>query len=222
MAGLSGGVAGCGGTADPRASAELTPAAALKTPVAAEAKLGRPAAVPAQGNIFGAGHREAPAPGGGGPGVLPTVVRLPLGAHRVVTFPAVTGRVNAILNVSRPNGPAGNHGGPTDVLSHAGISGIVDQGNGMFLVGVFLTDDPPARHAPPRLDFTERERFHSLAPRVGQTFFIGDGRARAYHVPARATRLFLGFADARRFQGRPGWYGNNAGELAVTVELADE
>jgi hypothetical protein len=89
----------------------------------------------------------------------------------------------------------------------------------MFLVGVFLTDDPPPKHAPPRLNFTTRERFSSLAPRIAQTFLIGNGKRRSYRVPSRATRLFLGFADGYRYQGNRGWYGNNAGELTVTVDM---
>ena len=90
----------------------------------------------------------------------------------------------------------------------------------MFLAGVFLTDDPPSGPAPKRLDFTKRERFDSLSPRLAQTFLIGDGKGRAYDVPKGATRLFLGFADGYYYTGPPGWYGNNAGELSVTVDMA--
>jgi hypothetical protein len=211
-----GGLAACGGEQAPPPPAR---AAAAKPPIAAEAQLGRPATVPAQANIFGAGRDEPPAPGGGGPGVLPPVWRLSAGSHRLMTVPAATGRVNPILNVHPENSPAGSGGGLTDVDSYEGISGVVHRSNTMFLVGVFLTDDPPFGHAPPRLDFTRRERFRKLSPRIGQTFLIGDGKGRSYRVPARATRLFLGFADARYFQGDPGWYGNNAGELSVTVAM---
>ena len=69
-------------------------------------------------------------------------------------------------------------------------------------------------------DFTKRERFKSLSPRIGQTFFVGSGRGRSFRVPARATRLFVGFADGYLYVGAPGWYGNNGGELTVTAELA--
>jgi len=89
----------------------------------------------------------------------------------------------------------------------------------MFLVGVFLTNEPPARRSPPRLDFTERERFGSLSPRIGQTFPVGDGKRRSFHVPSRAKRLYLGFADGYLYVGDPGWYDNNAGELSVTVKM---
>ena len=117
------------------------------------------------------------------------------------------------------NGAAGDRIGPTDVSSYRGISGIVHRRNGMFLVGVFLPDVEPSRPAPRRLDFTKRERVRSLAPRLGQTFLVGDGKGRSYEVPPGATRLYLGFADGYLYVGRPGWYDNNGGELAVTVKL---
>ncbi|MGH3115324.1 MAG: PEP-CTERM sorting domain-containing protein, partial [Gaiellaceae bacterium] len=122
------------------------------------------------------------------------------------------------------NGPAGDRGvsGTTDVSSYEGISGIVHRQNGMFLVGVFLTDAPPAKSAPPRLDFTKREQFDLLAPRTGQTFLVGDGKGHKYKVPQEATRLFLGFADAYLYQGVPGWYDNNDGYLNVSVDVASE
>jgi hypothetical protein len=151
--------------------------------------------------------------------VLPPRWKLPAGAHRVVTFPRASGRVNPIVDIADPNGPAGDREGPTDVESYRGISGIVHRHNGMFLVGVFLGDAAPTE-APRRLNFTKRERFSSLAPRVGQTFLVGNGNGRSYPVPAGATRLYLGFADGYLYVGHPGWYGNNAGALSVTVKMA--
>lgn len=49
---------------------------------------------------------------------------------------------------------------------------------------------------------------------------MGNGKGRSYKVPAGATRLYLGFADGYLYVGHPGWYGNNAGQLSVTVKLA--
>jgi hypothetical protein len=134
----------------------------------------------------------------------------------------VDGEVIAIAGRTEPNGPEGDGGvtGNTDVESFEGISGIIDKGNGMFLVGVFLADASPSKKAPPRLDFTDHEDFDLLEPRIGQTFFVGDGEGRQYVVPDGATRLFLGFADAYFYEGPPGYYDNNAGHLDVTVELA--
>lgn len=178
--------------------------------------------VSALANIFGAGREGslAPAPGGGGGGVLPPFWELPAGSARIVTFPSITGQVRPVIGGSSFNGPEGAGQGPTDVESYGGISGIIHRNNKMFLVGVFLTDAEPSDPAPPRLDFTDREQFDVLAPRIGQTFLIGDGAGRSFRVPSTATRLFVGFADAYLFRGPPGWYGNNEGELIVTVDVA--
>ena len=199
-------MAACGEDERPppaREPARTVPVATAEPTLAAEGRLGRPVTVPAQANIFGAGRSAAPEPGGGGGGVLPPSWRLPDGKRRVVTVPRARGRVNPIVDLAPENGAGGDGVGPTDVRSHQGISGIVDRRNGMFLVGVFLTDAPPRKPAPPRLRFT-RGAVPLPRPRIGQTFFIGDGRRRSFRVPAEATRLFLGFADAYLYEGGPG------------------
>ena len=109
--------------------------------------------VPARANIFGAGRSTPPDPGGGGAGILPPSVQLPVGQSRVVTIPRVLGRVNPINWNNDWNGPEGDRVGPTDVTSYRGISGLVDRHNGMFLVGVFLSD-ACARRGMPRRDST--------------------------------------------------------------------
>ena len=177
--------------------------------------------VPAQANIFGAGRGTPPDPGGGGGGVLPPSVPLSGGGGRIVTFPKVVGRVNPISWTDDWNGPAGDRVGPTDVVSYRGISGLVHKRNGMFLAGVFLTDTRPSGPAPPRLDFTGREGFSVLAPRIAQTFLIGSGKGHAFRAPPGATRLLLGFADGFLYQGLPGWYDNNAGGLRATVRVEE-
>ena len=136
-----------------------------------------------------------------------------------MTFPRITGKVTPIVGAAPYNGPGGDHRGPTNIKSLKGISGIMDFTNGMFLVGVFLTESRPKKPAPPRYDFTHHEHFDMLAPRIGQTFFIGDGKGRSYRVPLAATRLFVGFADGFFYQGAPGWYDNNAGRLEVTITV---
>lgn len=185
--------------------------------------------VPAAANIFGAGHDQTPSPGGGGGGTLPPEWPLPGGGTRVVTFRSVSGEVNPINNEATVgyNGPGGDMTSDTDVESYGGIAGLIHHGNGMFLVGVFLTDATPADPAPVRLDFTDGEQFDRLEPRIGQTFFIGDGVGRQYLVPPDATRLFLGFVNAytrgdplSMTHGSPGYYGNNSGELEVRVEVS--
>jgi hypothetical protein len=203
-----------------------TASAATTEPTASTEAASCPASlrmVSGQSNIFGAGSDFAPGPGGEGGGVVPPSWQLPEGT-RVVTFPTITGTVTPMQALVDPGGPGGDRQGATDITSYGGISGIVDRRNGMFLVGVFLTDDPPAPPAPKRLDFTKRERFRSLAPRIAQTFFIGDGKDRSVRVPRGATRLFLGFADAYSgghfYQGEPGFYGNNGGHVCAEVEVA--
>jgi HYR domain-containing protein len=181
-----------------------------------------PLRVLATANIFGAGYRDAPSPAGGGGGTLPPGWRLPAGSARVVTFPSISGKVTPLSGSAPHNGAKGDGGanGSTDIASWRGISGIRDANNGMFLVGVFLGDGEPALPAPPRLDFTGREHFDVLAPLVGQTFLIGDGVGRRYEVPATASRLYVGFADAYNgsfYQGRPGYYSNNGGRLEVVA-----
>ena len=178
--------------------------------------------VPGQANIFGAGADAAPAPGGGGGGVLPTLWPLPPDA-REVTFPGLTGTVSPIVGVAGPVGPGGDDGryGTTDVRSFGGISGLVDD-EGMYPVGVFLTDDPPREPAPERLDVTDVEGCDSLRPGIAQTFPIDDGGDCRVPVPEGATRLFVGFVDGYYYKGAPGWYGNNAGKLTVTVEVVTD
>jgi len=175
--------------------------------------------VPGKANIFGAGLDEPEAPGGGGPGVLPPMWSVPPGTTTMRVTDA-TGAVYAVIGGSNPNGPEGDLAGPTDVSSYGGISGIVHGSNGMFLTGVFLTDEPPSGEGPDRLRYSGPDDFTEVAPAIAQTFLVGDGVGRTFVVPTGATRLYLGFADAYRFVGVPGWYDNNGGELVVTVEFA--
>jgi hypothetical protein len=215
------GLSGCGDDQSRGAAEEADrprPVTTTTSAVEPAGELGRPMNVPATANIFGAGREEPPAPAGGGPGDLPPYWLLPGTADRVITFPKITGRISPITP-AEDNSAAGDRIGPTDITSYRGISGIVHRRNGMFLVGVFLPDVELSDHAPKRLDFTKRARSGALRPRIGQTFLVGDGKRRSYHVPAGATRLYLGFADGYLYVGSPGWYGNNDGALSVTVRL---
>ena len=178
--------------------------------------------VPAVANIFGAGHDDPPGPGGGGAGELPPMWPVPPDLT-IMRVEGAEGLVVPITGSSGANGAGGDMIGRTSVESWGGISGIIHPDNGMFLVGVFLTDDPPTDPAPERLSFNNQtENFEELAPVIAQTFFVGDGQGKQFVVPQGATRLFLGFADAYLYVGEPGWYGNNSGQLAVTVSFAEE
>ncbi len=60
-------------------------------------------------------------------------------------------------------------------------------------------------------------------------FFVGDGltgtgsgATQVFHVPAGATRVFFGFADAYQFGNPispPGYYDDNVGELDVEFDV---
>ena len=137
---------------------------------------GAPGEVPARANIFGAGRDAPPAPAGGGAGVLPPVWQLSAGTERLIAFSRVEGQVNPIEGEAGFVGPAGDGGrfGTTDVKSYEGISGIVHRRNGMFLVGVFLTDAAPSGTAPARLDFTDREEFDLLTGIIDRLIECGS------------------------------------------------
>jgi hypothetical protein len=149
-----------------------------------------------------------------------------------LTFANVSGRVGCTQG-SPVNGPDGAHGGTcgsgTDISSVGGVAGVLDRQAGMFLVGVFVTAVEPGDPAPARLDFSTAgglgEAFSTLAPAIGQVFFVGDGLTgtatgtpQQFRAPAGATRLFLGFADGYRFVGAPGYYGDDSGQVSLIVK----
>lgn len=185
---------------------------------------GRPAAaepvsldVKACANIFASGWATAAS------GVLPPSYSFNPGPGKVLTFSNMVGWVQFHPSVAR----TGAEGGPwsTNLNSLNGISGIIHGTKAMFLVGVFLEDKEPSV-APAPLNFTGTDTFTSIAPLVGQTFFIGDGLTgtgsgarQQFVIPPTATRLFLGFAEGYNFSGTPGFYDDNEGLLAATFEI---
>ena len=195
----------------------------LNFTIATSASTGTTLTIPATANIFAAGRDSA------FDGTMPPSFWFSASPGAVVTFSNVTGSVNCTTGAPM-NGPDGSPscaGGATNINSYQGISGIVDGQKSMFLTGVFLDDSTPADPAPASLDFTTNESFATLAPQLRQVFFIGDGLTGAgtgatqqFQVPAGATRLFLGFADAFGFQGDPGYYSDNSGSLSATFILA--
>lgn len=228
---------GCAGTAPsppasstgpsqtPTSTPSPSPSAAIasRPPVCPTAIVGEPDSdklVVATANIYSAGRSEPRAPGGGGTGNIPPMWPLPAGEKRIVTVTDTAGCVTPVVGMFPYNGPAGDKKGPTNINAYQGISGIVHRGNGMFLVGVFLTDAEPKDPAPETLDFTDGEDFESIEPEIGQVFFVGDGVGKRFLAPPDATRLFLGFADAALYTGDPGYYSNNAGRLQATVSVA--
>lgn len=182
--------------------------------------------VPSKSNIFAAGHAEPTDPGGGGAGRLPPEVELPAGVP-AISFPCVDGTINCCVNSQNAGsaGPAGDPRWSTDIPASDGISGMLHGSLGVFLVGVFLGAAEPADPAPERLDFTElcpapgdTCTFTRLEPELAQLFYVGSGGPdREYLVPAGATRLFLGIADAALTTGPHGYYANNSGTFTAVV-----
>ena len=182
--------------------------------------------VSAKSNIFAAGHAKPEDPGGGGAGVMPPFVKFPAGPGKILTFSTVSGQISCCGGGNTFNGPDGGTSYKTSILPYKGISGITDKKRNMFLVGVFVSDAEPKDPAPKSLDVTGTEGLASYSPQLQQLFFIGDGltgtgtgSAQQFHVPANATRLFLGFVDASSFGGNHGYYDDNVGELTVALEV---
>jgi hypothetical protein len=197
--------------------------------------------VAAQANIFGSGISDLPSPAGGGGGVAPACLILPLEASAVsvvrakgsATFTALGAplayphKCSRGLEVTLLSGPDGSPGGcpgesPGGKIAAAGVvSSIASADRVGYLVGVFLPESPPGRPSH-GLDFRGHYDFSRLAPALGQLFFIGDGRntdgmLQRFVVPRGATRLYLGLADALGFEGDPGYYGDNAGSFEVRI-----
>jgi hypothetical protein len=158
-------------------------------------------------------------------GISPFLITLNPGTGRVLTFSSVTGTasfcVGGACATPSPDGPAI---GGTNLTSAGSISGILAPTSG-FLAGVFLGPSLPAG-APPSMDFnTITTDFLSIAPLLGHTFFIGDGRTslnvmQQFLIPDGATRLYLGVADGFNFFGPPDFYEDNAGGYTANYSVS--
>lgn len=176
----------------------------------------------ARSDIFSATFAKADPDRGG---MLPSALALAPGGT-VVSFTKVVGKVGCSGDAAFIADGGDCAGGNTDILSTDKIAGIVAHDRTLFLVGLFTGPKLPAK-APDRLDFSPGKlgnAFPQLKPQLGQVFFIGDGKTgtnagvvQKFVIPAGATTLWLGYADAYGFQGNPGAYGDNKGGLAVSV-----
>jgi hypothetical protein len=186
--------------------------------------LGQPVyTVPGTANIFSAGLSTPVDPGGDGAGTLPILVPLSAGVSSLQFSASGAVYLGVGFGASGPDGYAAPYA-PMNINSYGGVSGYY--GPGFALTGVFLTDATPVAPAPSRIDFTGNNlmpNFTSLAPAIGQVFFIGDGLAagsgirQTFYVPGGATRLFLGMPDVPNATGDPGAYGDNGGSLSVVI-----
>jgi hypothetical protein len=177
--------------------------------------------VDGRSDLFSAGLAEADKERGG---MLPAQFVLAPGGG-TVTFSKVAGRVGCSGGgeTAGPDG-GGCAGGNTNLTAGGSVSGIVHKHKTQFLAGVFLGDTPSL--APKGLDFSKGTKlgdaFATLAPKLGQSFFIGDGQAngkpQTFVIPQDATKLFIGYCDGYSFQGKPGYYDDNTGGLTVTAQ----
>jgi len=177
----------------------------------------------ARSDIFSASMKKADEGRGG---MLPSAVTLAAGGN-VVSFTSVKGKVGCSGDAAFIADGGDCAGGHTDLLSTDHIAGVVASDRTLFLVGVFTGAKLPVK-APARLDFSGDKlgvAFASLEPKLGQVFFIGDGKTgtgsgviQKFKVPAGATMLYLGYADGYGFMGAPGAYGDNKGGLSVQIQ----
>lgn len=181
--------------------------------------------VSAMDNIFGAGLSTPPAPGGGGAGTLPLQIAVTGSAYQ---FQYLSGTVTPDTSHNYSLDANGNPGF-TDITYPGSISAYYSD-NQFGLVGVFLGSGGQSGPAPSTIDFTSTGigvNFTTLAPQIGQLFFIGDGsnssnQTQTFDVPAGATQLYLGFADGVNFNGPVGQYQDNAGSLTMNVNAVPE
>ena len=183
--------------------------------------------VDGQANIFSAGRGYTVTAGDGQGGVLPTEVTLtnPASLDRGFMFSGVEGKASW-----RGGGEtAGSADGETGVVTLQGLDRISGITAPRGLTGVFLDDQPSKGipEFPESLNFGSGNGaipadFTSLNPKIGQLFFIGDGKnsngaTQQFYAPNGATKLFLGFADGSE-DGKPGFYGDNTGEITLGLQ----
>jgi hypothetical protein len=182
-------------------------------------------------DIYAAGHSTLPATIY--PGTFPPSDSFAADPNQILTFSSVMGMVGCNFVIT--NGPDGTcfPGVNTTVTSYGGLSGIdVYQAN-MFLVGVFLNNTEPTGPGPSVLKYNYgtvgslNTTDAGFSPALNQVFFIGDGLTgtgtgleQIFHVPADATRLYLGFADS--FDSVPSYYADNPGSLTATFAFTTE
>jgi uncharacterized protein (TIGR03437 family) len=156
----------------------------------------------------------------------------PTPAVKALSFTASPGQVITFAASGTVGNSATGSSGPdgftlaVDITSLGSISGFVAP-VGFPLVGVF-TNGAPSGTAPGSYNYTSGVSQPSYAPALNQVFFIGDGLTgtgsgslQTFTVPATATELWLGFADAGGFDGPAGTYGDNTGSLTVTGTLSN-
>ncbi len=172
--------------------------------------------------IFGHSGSASPAYGPAADAVL---LNFAAGANNLFHFSA-SGLTNCCSGAG--NTQADGASGSTNVQGLNGLSSA--SGNSQLaLLGVFTSEaDPFGGSAPAALAWNANSP-QSLSPLLNQVFYIGDGKsgflnaagnALDFLAPSGATRLYLGVADAWAFGGPSGYYNDNTGQYAVTIQLA--
>jgi hypothetical protein len=162
------------------------------------------------------------------PDQSPTLVSgLTLVGGQALTFSA-RGQVSHTNGFAGGDNPDGTVFSDIPVNYGDGISAPTNLNRIDALVGVFLgSSSPTGSSTPEQLDFADDLGFTSVAPQVGQIFFIGNGltgdtsfgdfggSAQLFIVPTGATRLYLGTIDGF------GWAGNT-GQFFVEATAVPE
>jgi uncharacterized membrane protein len=195
------------------------------------------AVVPGTSDPYLAGMPNGSAADGGdsAPAQSPILVRgLPLATNDVLTF-SVNGSVNYFGGTPTDPPDGGLYNG--SLVSHFvgaqnGISNITAPTDS--LLGVFLGPDQPSlAPAPAALDFSANGNvpgglnYLTLAPKLQQLFFIGDGRTDTSQiqqvvVPAGATRLVLATMDGTQWSNNTGSLNVHIKEKAVSVVVTHD
>jgi hypothetical protein len=179
--------------------------------------------VPATADLYAAGVPSGTncCAGDTTPANSPVLTPLTFVSGEILTFTA-TGAASNVPSGDLPPTPDGFTASPFNLFpfltTSAGVSTGISGPLQVFLgglAGVFLGPTNPAV-APGQLVGTT---FTSLAPALGQMFFIGDGLTgngtgtgalQTFLVPDGATRLFLGVID-------DGGYFDNHGSITATI-----
>jgi hypothetical protein len=194
----------------------------------------------AKDDIYKAGQTR---PERRGLGHIPPSVALPAGTECIIfrkvvgTDSCASGEGCITIDYNEPEGTHYNDpdgvGAYPPTSSNTGrrsISGITAPYAG-YLVGLFTPAGGPNGSPPPALNFTQGKgtAFEHLAPKLDQTFFVGDGltgdgtgKTQRFSVPATAATLYLGISDASGFNGPPGAYFDNFGAFKVIVHASPD
>ncbi len=136
---------------------------------------------------------------------------------------SATGLVNCCSTaIGQPDTGPDGFGYGSNISSLGSISGY--EGPAFALAGVF-TNGSPSGSPPADYGYGGGTEPTTFSPQLNQVFFIGDGinsnsgSPQRFIVPANATELWLGFADAFGFTGPPAAYGDNVGSLIVSGTL---